>query len=402
MRVAYVTSLFPVGSETFASNDVRELDTRGVDMRVYSLRPAGRDTHDLVAQRGLGGVGRSYNCGIRTVARGLRLAFKRPMVAADLLCALLTQCLRSPEQLLKSLILFPRVLEVFDDIERHRPDVVHAFWSNYPAMVVYLVQRHLPDAVTSISFVAHDILLRYGLSGPVARRADFVRTLGRVNVPQVVAGFDVPADRIEIVVDGVDLTLVPPPVERIPRSIVTAGRLVDKKGMDLVLRAFARVRERWPDAVLRVLGSGPLLGKLRALADDLGVTSSVTFVGHVTQRQVLDEMRRAEVFAFLSETDYDRLPNVVKEAMVCGCVCVASDTDGIDELIDAGRTGFIVAKSDFDAAARHIDDVFAGRLDAAAMGAAAEAYIRRAFDLRASARQYERRWSELVANRRGR
>jgi len=232
-----------------------------------------------------------------------------------------------------------------------------------------------------------------------------------VTVPQIGVNFGVPPERIDIIYDAVDLGLVPPPTERRPRSIVTAGRLIDTKGMDHVVRTFAAVHERWPDATLRVLGAGPNLGQLRALAEELGVADAVTFVGHVAQREVLAEMRRAEVFLFLSEMESERLPNVVKEAMVCGCVCVVSDTVGIEELVTHGESGFVVTRAEgrgagadrgaavYRAAVGHIDDLFAGRVRADDLTRAAEATIRRSFDLRATIGRYLERWTEVVEGR---
>ncbi|MBA2666384.1 MAG: glycosyltransferase [Trueperaceae bacterium] len=400
MRVAYITMLFPAASETFATGDVRALVARGIDMSVHSLRFAARSTPGLAVEREVDRVPRTYNRGWQSLVTSLMVAVKRPRATLDLLTAIVRHCASRPEHLLKSLVLAPRVLEVFDDLQRERPDVVHAFWSNYPSLVVYLVQRHMPGVVTSISFGAHDILERHGFSGPVANEADFVRTLARVNVHQVEDAFGVPGDTIEVVYNGVDLERLPPPAQRVPRSIITAGRLAEDKGVDHVIRAIARLRQDYPDASLRVLGDGPLLPKLRALAEHLGVGDAVSFEGHVSHADLLEEMRRAEVLLFLSETHYDRLPNVVKEGMVCGCVCVVTDTDGIDELITHGTSGFVVKRGDVDAAVRHVADVFGRRVPISELTREADAVIRRDFDRQVSVGRYHERWTNLVARKR--
>ena len=400
VRVAYITMLFPSSSETFATGDVREIVARGVDVSVHSLRPSVRSTEGLAVEREVDRVPRTYNGGLRSLGRGLAVALKRPQVAFDLLTSIVRRCASRPEHLVKSLILAPRTLEIFDHLSAEPPDVVHAFWSNYPALVVYLVQRHMPGVQTSISFVAHDILEQYGFSRPVASEAGLVRTLARVNLRQVERLYGIPVDAIEIVYDGVDLEHLPPPTERVPRSIVTASRLVENKGVDQVIRVLAHLREDWPDASLRVLGDGPLLPQLRSLAVRLGVADAVRFEGHVSHAELLQAMRRSEVLLFLSETDYDRLPNVVKEGMACGCACVVTDTDGIDELITHGGTGFIVKRGDVAAAVRHVDDVFAGRVPVAELTRDAEEHIRRIFDRQVSVRRYHELWTELVARTR--
>ncbi len=391
--------LFPSASETFATGDVRALVARGIDLSVHSLRRALPETPTLAVEREVARVPRTYNRGWRSLGRGFMVAMKRPRVAYDLLSAIVVRCASRPQHLVKSLILAPRVLELFDALDRDRPDVVHAFWSTYPTLVVYLVQRHMSEVQTSVSFVAHDILARYGFSRPVASKAGLVRTLASVNLRQVERWFGIPIDAMEIVYDGVDLEYIPPPTERVPRSIVTASRLVENKGVDQVIRALAHLREDWPDVTLRVLGDGPLLPQLRSLAGGLGVTDAVRFEGHVSHAELLQAMRGAEVMLFLSETDYDRLPNVVKEGMACGCVCVVTDTDGIDELITHGETGFIVKRGDVAAAVRHVGDVFAGRVPVAELTHDAEEHIRRVFDRQVSVRRYHELWADLVSRK---
>lgn len=396
LKVAYVTMSFPVPSETFATNDARALAARGIEVSVHSLRPRDPAATELIEDRRLGGVRLSHNSGLGSVVRGLGVAVTRPAAALGLLWQVMRRCAARPEQLFKSLVLFPRALDVLGALLRQRPDVVHAYWSHYPSMVLYLVQRTMPEVVTSISFGAYDIVLGYRLSASVAQRADLVRTLAKVTVEQVEERFGIPRSRIDVIHNGVDLELLPPAGERLPRHIVTAGRLIEKKGMQHVLGAFASVRARWPDATLSVLGAGPWLAHLEALAVELGVAPAVDFPGHVGQREALVAMGRATVFAFLSETASERLPNVVKEAMVSGCVCIASRTDGIEELITDGVTGFVVDARDIEAVADRIDSVFAGRVDVGEMRAAAAEHIRTTFSLEGGMRRYVARWTELL------
>ena len=56
-------------------------------------------------------------------------------------------------------------------------------------------------------------------------------------------------------------------------------------------------------------------------------------------------MAESDIFLFLSSKAGERLPNVVKEAMLSGCICIVSNTPGIDELIEDGKTGFIIDKA---------------------------------------------------------
>ena len=360
LRVHYITMEFPSPSETFATNDVRTLHERGVHVTVHALRPARTGAAALAAERGVERVPVTATSPSGTL-RGLIRAALRPHLAWTLLGGILRHCWSRPEHVVKSVMLLPRAIEIYRDVRRARPHVVHLYWGHYPSLVGYLVQRHLPHTPVTISLGAYDLEERYGISGPVARRARMVRTLGEVNVPDVEQGFDVRRGCTTVIPDGVDLGMLPSSdeIHKVRRRVVTAGRLIASKGMDDVLEAFARVAKRCPDATLDVLGDGPERAALEARAEDLGIHEAVRFLGHVPHRDVVAHMAAAEVFLFMSTKTSERLPNVVKEAMGCRCLCVTTRTPGIDELVDHGETGWIVPLRGVDAAAEHILDMFA-------------------------------------------
>lgn len=383
---------FPASSETFASNDVRLLTASGETVEVHSLRSARPEAAKLLSERGLENVDVSYNMGWATLANGLLIMLQRPGPAISIVSLLFRTCISRPKHLGKSLLLLPRVIEVFWTLLRDRPDVVHAYWAHYPSMVVHLVQRFMPDVVTSISFSAYDIGRGFPVSGHVARRADFVRSLARFTAKEAAEEFDLDESRIAIIHDGVDLSLVPKATGsgRVPRRVLSAGRLFAAKGMDRVITAFASLYARYPDATLRLLGTGPERERLTALARELGVSSAVEFAGHVSQTDVLSEMQQAEVFLFLSSSE--RLPNVVKEAMLSGCVCIVSRTGGIDELVEDGVSGFIVDHDDHDRIVATAAAIFDHEVDAKQMTMAAITRIRSDFDARASVARYIEGW----------
>ena len=104
--------------------------------------------------------------------------------------------------------------------------------------------------------------------------------------------------------------------------LVAAGRLVDVKGFDLLIRAVALC----PTLTLRVLilGEGPSLGKLEALVSELGVGERIRFVGF--QKNPYAFFARADAFVLSSR--YEGLPNVLLEAMACGTPVIATPAPG--------------------------------------------------------------------------
>jgi colanic acid/amylovoran biosynthesis glycosyltransferase len=402
LKVAYVTIQFPVPSETFATNEVRTLRGLGVSVSVHGLRPARPDVARLLRDRGIIGLVVTHNGALPTL-HGLFAALRHPVLLLRVLTWIGRVNRERPRELLMSLALLPRAFDILRRIEAERPDVVHMYWGHYPALVGYLVQHRLPDTVTSMSIVAYDLNREYPGAVDVARGADVVRTHARANVAHVVRFTGVPADRVHVIYNGVDLAWVEGiarAASRIPRRIVATGRLIPAKGMDDVLTAFSAIHERWDDATLVVIGDGPERESLRSKSETLGVAGAVQFLGHVPHARVVEEMAKAEAFMLLSRYESERLPNVVKEAMAAGCLCITTPTPGIEELVEAGVSGYVVPMSDPGAASDVVQALFSGQIDASSITSRGAARVRADFDLASTVPRYVALWSAAVGTKR--
>jgi glycosyltransferase involved in cell wall biosynthesis len=392
--VAYVTIQFPEPSETFATNEVRVLSESGVAIAVHGMRRRHPDADQLLRERGLTGLSITHN-GVGASARGLLAGLVRPGLLLAAVAWIVRVNLRNTRDMFLSLLLLPRAFDILAKLERRPPDVVHMYWGHFPTLVGYLVQRRLPSIVTSLSIVAYDLEREYGGAVEVARHADVVRTHARANVERIVQFTGIAADGVNVIYNGVDiawLERIRDRHEKVQRRVVAAGRLTEKKGMAEVLEAFSKIRARWPDATLIVLGDGPDRPRLRALCETLALDESVEFRGHVAHARAIEEMAKAEVFMLLSRSDGERLPNVVKEAMACRCVCITTPTPGISELVEHEVTGFVVPASDPHAASKVVDDVFAGRIDVARLTTRAWEHVAMSFDLRRTALSFDHLW----------
>lgn len=401
MKVAYVTMLFPAPAEVFATNDIRALEELGDRVSVHCLRPRAQECGGL-EEHGLTHLPVTYYSW-RSLLRGAMAALRWPVDTLMFLGWVIARSGRRIRDLVRSLVLVPRALEIADELQRTKPDVVHLFWGHYPALVGYLVARRCPGVVVSVFLGAYDLSQRYGGSGPVARAADIVWTHADVNVPELLR-LGVRRERIRVVHRGLDVKAIPPR-PRPPmsgRRVITVGRLIREKAFDDVLVVFARLRARWPDSTLVVVGDGPERARLERMAAELGIASAVSFTGHVPHARVLREMADSDVMVFLSRKESERLPNVVKEAMACECVCVASDTPGMDELITHGVTGYVVAQGDTAAVIACIDSLFSDPEPARALANRARRHVLSHFDASASMRVYHREWEERVNGQRSR
>lgn len=398
MKVSYVTTGFPVPCETFTCTDIRALRDAGVDVSVHAMRPPSGDAAGLLKERGLSGLEVSQGT-IAAYLEGVAACLRRPRVLIRLLIWLVASTRRRPRQLLVSLAVVPRSMGILASLERERPDVVHLFWGHYPTIVGYLVSINLPHTVLSLFLGAYDLSSAYGGTAWLAPRADLVSTHSRWSLDALEA-LGVCRERVHLAYRGIDPACFSGArAEKLRHRIVAAGRLDVGKGMDDVLRVFRQVYTRWPDATLRVLGEGRQRGKLERLSRSLGIDRAVTFRGHVPQSDVAREMAAAEVFLHMSWGETERLPNVVKEAMATRCLCVVTQTSGIQELVRDGEHGFVVPVRDLAAAAARVDAIFSGQVDTASVLAAASDHVARCFVASRSMRSYLQRWQDLLAQR---
>jgi glycosyltransferase involved in cell wall biosynthesis len=85
--------------------------------------------------------------------------------------------------------------------------------------------------------------------------------------------------------------------------------------------------------------------------------------------------------------------------MASGCVCVVTETPGIEEVLKNGSSGFVVSPRDVDAAVARIDDLFSGRVDAMALITAASRHIAGFFDVSRSMQSYRDQWQDAITLR---
>jgi glycosyltransferase involved in cell wall biosynthesis len=169
-----------------------------------------------------------------------------------------------------------------------------------------------------------------------------------------------------------------------PYRLLALGRLVQKKGFDVLINACKALEERGLQIQLTVGGSGPMERRLRRLTRNLGMDGRVTFPGHVRRDRVPVLLRNADVFVMPSVVahsgDRDGIPNVILEALSWRLPVVATDVCGIGEVIRDGETGLLVPERDPLALAGAIAEITANRGRALEMAESGRRLVRERFD----------------------
>jgi glycosyltransferase involved in cell wall biosynthesis len=184
---------------------------------------------------------------------------------------------------------------------------------------------------------------------------------------------------IDMVWNGVPERLPVKPIS-IPPRVVFAGRLIQEKGVDVLIGSFVKISERYPDARLVIAGDGPQMGHLKTLARRLNLMEKILFTGYLSQPEMEKRFESAWIQVIPSRC-LEACPLTAMEAMMRGTAVVASDIGGLGEIIRASGTGVLVPPGDPDALARVILHLIDDRQRCGQMGMAGRRFALKSFSI---------------------
>jgi len=210
----------------------------------------------------------------------------------------------------------------------------------------------------------------------------------------------IPRDRLRLVRGGIDpsrMTDVTPidrttlPAPTGAKLILWTGRLDPIKGLDLLLRAFARI-DPARRAHLLLAGDGPIRPQIEQTVAALGLTERVHLLG--TRSDVPSLLKAADVYTLPSRTE--GLPNALLEAMAAGVPIVTTDAPGCRDLIEDKRTGLVVPYGDIDALAAALSDLLTDPARAAELGHNALVEVTNNWHIKSTFDAYESLYREVL------
>lgn len=382
---------FPAPSETFASSDIQNLNRLNSNVTVYSLKSKHNNFYKMIDDRKLQNIP-IFTCEVKENILGLIEIIKSPFLFISLLFWLIKNDLKKTGHFIRCFALIPASFYILSQLKKQKPDVVHLFWGHYPSLVGFLVKKVLKDSKISMFLGAYDLEYNLNISKNLAKNADFIFTHAKANIPQL-NKMNIKTDRINVIHRGInikDLSLVIENIHKKNNQIICAGRFLPDKGFDKVIDIFSKLHKNINTSKLVLVGYGSAQSDLEKQTIDLKIESNVTFTGYLSQNDVLKFMAESDIFLFLSSKAGERLPNVVKEAMLAGCICIVSNTPGIDELIEDGKTGFIIEENNYDLIPNLISSL--NQIKKEEIRANAKEFILKNFDVELSMKKYINIW----------
>ena len=232
------------------------------------------------------------------------------------------------------------------------------------------------------------------------RRSDLVLAASRDLYDNLEAA-GCPASKLRMFRLGIDLTQFrrDRTVED-AKHIVMVGRLVEKKGFGYALQAIARQPAGGPNVRVTIAGDGPLRSQLEQTARDAGIADQVTFVGAVAHAEIKRLMSDADVVLAPSVVaksgDRDSGIIVVKEAAASTVPSVGTYHGGIPEIIEDGKTGYLVDEHDVEALTDRLQRLLADESLRRRFGEAARAKMEREYDIAKRVAELETIYDEVV------
>lgn len=214
-----------------------------------------------------------------------------------------------------------------------------------------------------------------------------------------------PAEKVVVHYIGVDTTKFYPPKDTLAKVmdgdfILSIARHTEVKGLDVLLKAFAKVVNAHPTLRLVQIGSGGLTQELKKLATQLGIRNNVDFLGVQSPTEILPYLQSCATLVLSSRKAKngaeEALGLVLLEAAACGVPCIGTNVGGIPEVVVDGETGFIVESENIQALSEKMQMLLTDRALAKKMGGRGRVMVCEKFDINTQAKKLEGMYSEIL------
>lgn len=291
-----------------------------------------------------------------------------------------------------------------------RPDVIHAHWLIPQGLMAVLVKRIFGIPVVVTAHGADVFSLRQTpfiwIKKYIVNSSDRIVTVSQ-SLARILSEDTGSLVEPAVISMGVDASLFSPDKreEAIREQygihgpfLLFVGRLTEKKGVRYLIGAMSLIVSNFPEAKLLIVGHGELEQDLRDQARNCGLEEVVLFVGGVANAQLPVYYATADIFIGPSVQvkggDAEGFGLTFVEAAMSGCLVIGTRIGGVEDIIEDGDTGFLVAPNDADILAEKINNIIGGTKSFQEMKENGRMLMSKKFDWMVIAKQY----TELLCN----
>ncbi len=406
-HLLYLAPWLPKLSETFVYRELLALRALGLQVSAASIHPPEQGLGDPALDQLAGEALCLYRGGPAAVLRAaLGEALRHPARAAATLALALRDSFRAGDARGRARLKIAwhalAGLALARAARRQGVTHIHAHFAHVSASIAMYAARQLGG---HFSFTGHaaDLFRDRALLPEKLRRAAFVACIShwhRAFYQSLVARPEAEYPIVRCGVDPAEFVPGPPPAAGAPLRILAVGRLVPKKGFDVLIAALATVQADGLRFHARILGDGPEHAALAEQVAKAGLNAQVELAGAAPNREVREALRAADLFVLPCRVDAagdrDGIPVVLMEAMACEVCAISGDLPAIRELIASGDCGILVPPGDAGALAAEIGRLARQPDDRRKLAAAGRARVGQEFALDLNARRLHNAFSMIA------
>ncbi len=364
-RTLYVLLWFPVASETFVFYEIEKFFKQKRPVSVITLYG---ERHKNLAGFMLNTDVPIEHFGMLATGRILAAFWRRlrkePKKALYVMRTLLFRRWRSVEMWLEGAWAGISGFYLAERCQEMGIKHLHAPWANGPATASWVV-NYLDGIPFSFTARARDVRPPDGFLEEKLDACAFARSESSYQIP-LMASFLPTEKHDKLYVTYNVRTLAATGQAAVsmqePYKLLAIGRLVEKKGYDVLIESVSILVNAGVNVKLNIIGSGDWMSKLNKCIATYGMEEHVNMLGFVEHDGILKYILDSDVFCMPSvvnkQADSDGLPNVVIEAMCYGLPVVATDVAGMSDVVKDNETGYLVPQRDAKAFANALQKMF--------------------------------------------
>ena len=344
-RLGYLLKIFPLLSETFVIGEIEEFKKRNLQIIVASIY---RPPHVLIA--------RSHNNFHQNILYWFDIDRS---ILACILKKNFKFFIKHPFKYLATFLKWKRSFSFSELLKLvyltdyfSSKDVYHIHthfaWEHLLFLqfikdlvgITYSVTVHAADIFTQDKMILKNLL----------NKAHFVATISNYNKSFLIHNHIVDSSKVFLVRCGINSSWLKEEVKPIwinsPPRILSIGRLVPKKGFDILICALAFLKKENIPFYAEIIGSGPLENELKSMISKYNLDLKVKLLGSLDHSKVKEKLKNSDIFVLACKQapngDMDGIPVVLMEAMALGKIVISTKLSGIPELIQHEENGFLV------------------------------------------------------------
>ena len=409
MKIAYIINRFPALYTTFILNDMIRLQENHIEVYIFSLsRSAENVVHEGVSKLKSAyyfvdyitdGYFKKYLSQFVQNTRRYNPFYRR---TCDILFKRKIKSLDTRKYFKNFGLRIYAFNDIANIIRQEGIDIIHGAFGNQEATAAMILSE-----LTGIPFTfethANDLFVHFPYFDEKFDKAEEIFTISHYNKTYLTDYLGCPASKVTVKRVSFNKNYCDeiPEKKKEDNLILSVCRLNPIKGIEYAIEAFGQVSQKRSGLHYVIIGDGPIREQLVSRAKQFSSGNKVTFLGNVSNEDVLDYVSRATLVVMPSvigsDRDRDGIPTALIEAMYLRTPVIGSRVSGIPELIDDGISGFLTEPKDVNQIAGKMDKLLSDETLRIQMGERAREKVKNEFNMETSVMRMIETWQKIVA-----